>query len=87
MIMETIAVPFEADAVDRVKKAAAEAGLPLHEFIATAAERVADEQEALSAVSIPEEEASMARAMADIEAGQLVPHDEVFAKLDAKHGW
>ena len=85
--METIAVPFEADAVDRVKKAAAEAGLPLHEFIATAAERVADEQEALSAVSIPEEEASMARAMADIEAGRLVPHDEVFAKLDAKHGW
>ena len=85
--METIAVPFEADAVDRVKKAAAEAGLPLHEFIASAAERVADEQEALSAVSIPEEEASMARAMADIEAGRLVPHDEVFAKLDAKHGW
>ena len=85
--METIAVPFLDDAADRIKRAAAVDGVPLHEFIATAAERYAGEREALAASPTADEQEAMARAVADIAAGRLTPHDEVFAKLDAKHGW
>lgn len=85
--METIAVPFLEDAAARIKRAAAEDGVPLHEFIAAAAERYAGEREALAASPTPDEQAAMARAVADIAAGRLIPHEEVFARLDAKHGW
>lgn len=72
-IMETIAVPFLDDAADRIERAAAE--------------RYAGEREASATLPTPDEQAAMARAVADIAAGRLVPHDEVFARLDAKHGW
>ena len=39
--MATISIPLEADAYDRLKRAAAEIGMPVEAFIASAAERVA----------------------------------------------
>ena len=85
--VETVSVPLEADAYDRLKRAAAEIGMPLGEYIASAAEQVMQERQALSTAPTAEENAAIARAVADIEAGRLSSHDEVFARLDAKHGW
>ena len=85
--METVAVTFEDDTLTRLKKTAAESGVPLQAFIASAAEQVVEEREALAASATPEEEASMARAVADIQAGRVSDQDDVFARLDAKHGW
>lgn len=83
--METIAVPFEADAANRLKQAAAEDGVQLPDLIAAVANHWMEEREALSLSATADENAAMARAIADIEAGRLTDHDEVFARLDAKH--
>ena len=85
--METISVPFETDTVNRLKRAAAEDGVPVHELIASVTEQFMQERDALTAAPTAAEDEAMARAVADIEAGRLNSHDEVFARLDAKHGW
>ena len=85
--VETVSVSLEADAYDRLKRAAAESGVPLGEYIASAAEQVMQEREALRTEPTAEENAAISRAVADIEAGRLSSNDEVFARLDAKHGW
>lgn len=85
--METIEVPFEVEVAIRLKRAAAEEGVAVQELIASVTEQFMQDREALAASATPEQDAAMARAVADIEAGRLSAHDEVFARLDAKHGW
>ena len=49
--METIAMPFDTDAADRLKRAAAEIGMSVEAFVASAAEQVAAEQEGAAPLS------------------------------------
>ncbi|MDZ4362159.1 hypothetical protein [Brevundimonas sp.] len=83
--METIAVPFAVDAADRLKRAAAEIGMPLEEFIASAAEQFVTDNEAhLGAPLSPDQVASIRRGLEDVAAGRVYSHDEVFDELKAR---
>ncbi len=84
--METIAIPFDADAADRLKRAAAEIGMSLEEFIASAAEQVAADHEGQAGASLTEEQAaSIRRGLEDVAAGRLYDHSEVFDELRARY--
>ena len=72
--MATISIPLEADAYDRLKRAAAEIGMPVEAFIASAAQRVAAQI------------ASIRRGLEDVAAGRTFSHDEVFGELKARYG-
>ncbi len=73
--IETISVPFKTDAADRLKRAATEIGMPLEEFIASAAEQfVTDIEYPVSALS-PEQTASIERGLADVAAGRVKDFD------------
>jgi|TARA_R110002051_G_C8570395_1_gene475693 predicted transcriptional regulator len=81
-LMETIAVPFQSDAADRLKRAAAEIGMPLEAFIASAAEQfVTDNEARLGEPLSPEQVAAIERGLADVAAGQTSSHSEVFEEL------
>lgn len=83
--METIAVPFDADAADRLKRAAAEIGMPLEEFIASAAERLVTDTEAqFDAPLSTSQIASIRRGLEDVDAGRVYSHEEVFQELKAR---
>ena len=83
--METIAVPFETDAADRLKRAAAEIGMPLEEFIASAAEQVVTDGEAQLGAPLSEAQlASIRRGVEDVAAGRVYSHEEVFDELKAR---
>lgn len=80
--METIAVPLQADAADRLKRAAAEIGMPLEEFIASAAERfVADNEIRPGEPLTSEQVEEIQRGLADVAAGHAYSHEEVFGEL------
>ncbi len=83
--METIAVPFREDAADRLKRAAAEIGMPVGEFIASAAEGFIMDNEAhrgspLSADQIAQIEAGLAAE----REGRIVSNEEAEARLAAR---
>ena len=82
--METISVPFEADAADRLKRAAAEIGMPLEEFIASAAEQFVMDVEMTASTLSPDQAASIERGLADVAAGRTFSHDDVFSELKAR---
>lgn len=82
--METIAIPFETDAADRLKRAAAEIGMSLEAFVASAAEQVAAEQEVAAPLS-DDQAASIRRGLEDAAAGRVYDHDEVFADLKTRY--
>lgn len=83
--METIAVPFETDAADRLKRAAAEIGMPLEEFIASAAEQFVSYSEVhLGAPLSDEQVASIRRGVEDVAAGRVYSHEEVFGELKTR---
>ncbi|MFN3816561.1 hypothetical protein [Brevundimonas sp.] len=82
--METIAIPFETDAADRLKRAAAEIGMSVEAFVASAAEQIAAEQEAGAPLS-DDQIASIRRGLEDVAAGRVYDHDEVFAELKARY--
>lgn len=84
MSIETISVPFEADAADRLKRAAAEIGMPLEEFIASAAEQFVTAVEGPAASLSDEQRASIERGLQDVAAGRTFSHDDVFAELKAR---
>ena len=85
--VETISVPLEADAYDRLKRVAAEIGMPVEAFIAAAAEQVAADNEAqLGSPLSAEQVASIRRGLEDVAAGRTFSHDEVFGKLKARYG-
>ena len=79
--METISVPFESDAADRLKRAAAEIGMPLEEFIASAAEQFVTDSEMSASTLWSEQTASIERGLADVAAGRTFSHDDVFSEL------
>jgi len=83
--METITVSFEADTADRLKRAAAEIGMPVGEFIASAAEQFIMDNEAhfgapLSAGQIAHIEAGLAAE----REGRIVSNEEANAWLAAR---
>jgi len=83
--METIAVSFQEDAADRLKRAAAEIGMPVGEFIASAAERFVMDNDAhfgapLSADQIAHIEAGLAAE----REGRIVSNEEANARLAAR---
>ena len=83
--METIAVPFEEDTADRLKRAAAEIGMPVGEFIASAAEGFIMDNEVhrgapLSADQIAQIEAGLAAE----REGRIVSNEEADARLAAR---
>jgi predicted transcriptional regulator len=80
----TFTIELEPEAADLVRRVAESAGQRTEQFIAAAAELIAREE--ASAEPTSEEQAVMARALADVEAGRLTDHDEVFARLEAKYG-
>lgn len=83
--METISVPFQSDAVDRIKRAAAEIGMPVEEFIASAAEQFVNHSEAHLAAPLSEDQlASIRRGVEDVAAGRVYSHEEVFDELKAR---
>lgn len=82
--METIAIPFDKDAADRLKRAAAEIGMSVEAFVASAAEQVAAEQEGAAPLS-DDQIASIRRGLEDVAAGRVYDHDEVFAELKARY--
>lgn len=82
--METISVPFDTDAADRLKRAAAEIGMPLEEFIASAAEQFVTDVEGSAAVLSDEQRASIERGLQDVAAGRTFSHDDVFSELKAR---
>lgn len=82
--METIAIPFKTDAADRLKRAAAEIGMSLEAFVASAAEQVAAEQEIAAPLS-DDQAASIRRGLKDAAAGRVYNHDEVFAELKTRY--
>ncbi|MCA3698541.1 hypothetical protein [Brevundimonas sp.] len=85
--MATISIPLEADAYDRLKRAAAEIGMPVEAFIASAAERVAADNEAQFGSPLSAEQiASIRRGLEDVAAGRTFSHDEVFGELKARYG-
>jgi len=84
-MMETIAVPFREDAVNRLKRAAAEIGLPVAEFIAPAAEGFIMDNRAhrgspLSADQIAQIEAGLAAE----REGRIISNEEAEARLAAR---
>ena len=83
-MMETISVPLEADAADRLKRAAAEIGMPLAEFIASAAEQFVTDVENASPALSADQKASIERGLQDVAAGQIFSHDDVFTELKAR---
>lgn len=85
-MMETIAIPFEVDAADRLKRAAAEIGMSLEEFVASAAEQVAAEQEGQTGSPLSEaQKASIRRGLEDVAAGRVYDHAEIFDELKARY--
>lgn len=82
--IETISVPFRTDAADRLKRAAAEIGMPLEEFIASAAEQFVTDIEYPALALSPDQTASIERGLADVAAGRTFSHDDVFAELKAR---
>jgi predicted transcriptional regulator len=85
--VETIAVTLEADAFDRLKRAAAEIGMTVEAFIASAAEQVAANNEAQFGSPLSDEQvASIRRGLEDVAAGRTFSHDEVFGDLKARYG-
>ena len=82
--VETISVPFESDAADRLKRAAAEIGMPLEEFIASAAEQFVTDIEMSASTLSPDQTASIERGLADVAAGRTFSHDDVFSELRAR---
>ena len=82
--METISVSFESDAADRLKRAAAEIGMPLEEFIASAAEQFVTDIETSALTLSSEQTASIERGLADVAAGRTFSHDDVFSELKAR---
>ena len=82
--METISVQFEADAADRLKRAAAEIGMPLEDFIASAAEQFVTDVEMSATTLSTDQAASIERGLADAAAGRTFSHDEVFSELKAR---
>ncbi len=83
--METISVPFQSDAADRLKRAAAEIGMPLEVFIASAAEQfVTDNEARLGDPLSPEQVAAIERGLADVTAGRTSSHAEVFEELKVR---
>ena len=86
MSMETVAVPLDVDAADRLKRAAAEIGMSLEAFIASAAEQVAAEHEGQAGYALSEEQAaSIRRGLEDVAAGRLYNHAEVFDELKSRY--
>lgn len=86
--METIAVPFGDDAADRVKRRAADLGMPLGEFIAWAAEACSSEREAeFGAPLSPEQLASIRRGLEDVSAGRTLSQEEASAEVRERFGW
>lgn len=83
--METIAVPFREDAADRVKRAAAEIGMPVGEFIASAAEGFVMDKEVHRGAPLSAEQ--IARIEAGLTAereGRIVSNAEANARLAAR---
>lgn len=83
--METIAVLFRDDAADRLKRAAAEIGMPVSEFIASAAERfIMDGDTHLRAPLSPEQIAHIEAGLAAEREGRIVSNEEANARLAAR---
>ena len=83
--METIAVPFREDAADRLKRAAAEIGMPVGEFIASAAEGfVMDKDVHRGAPWSAEQIAQIEAGLTAEREGRIVPNEEANARLAAR---
>lgn len=83
--METIAVSFQEDAADRLKRAAAEIGMPVGEFIASAAERFLMDNDAhLGAPLSAEQIAHIEAGLAAEREGRIVSNEEANARLAAR---
>lgn len=83
--METIAVPFREDTADRLRRAAAEIGMPVGEFIASAAEGFITDNEVhrgspLSADQIAQIEAGLTAE----REGRIISTVEAEARLAAR---
>jgi predicted transcriptional regulator len=80
--METIAVPFRDDAADRLKRAAATIGMPVGEFIASAAEQfVAGNDAHLGAPLSAEQVAQIEAGLTAEREGRIVSNEEAEARL------
>lgn len=83
--METIAVPFREDAADRLKRAAAEIGMPIGEFIASAAEGfVMDKDVHRGAPLSAEQIAQIEAGLAAEQEGRIFSNEEANARLAAR---
>jgi predicted transcriptional regulator len=83
--METIAVSFREDAADRLKRAAAEIGMPIGEFIASAAEGfVMDKDVHRGAPLSAEQIAQIEAGLAAEQKGRIVSNEEANARLAAR---
>jgi predicted transcriptional regulator len=83
--METIAVPFRDDAADRLKRAAAAIGMPIGEFIASAAEQfITDHDAHLGAPLSADQIAQIEAGLAAEREGRIVSNEEANARLAAR---
>lgn len=85
--MNTVTIELEPELAEGLNRAAGERSTSVEILLVSAARRLLDEDAACVDEPTDEEAESMSRALEDLRAGRLTDHDEVFAKLDAKHGW
>jgi hypothetical protein len=83
--VETIAVPFRDDAADRLKRAAAEIGMPLGEFIASVAERFVAESDVHLGAPLSSEQITHIEAGLKAEReGRIISNEEAAMRLAAR---
>ncbi len=85
--MATFTVEFNQAMSDAVTKAAAERHIPVEELIACAAEVFLAEDSIPFDAFTAEDIAAIEEGMAQLRRGEGIPHDEVMARINAKHGW
>lgn len=85
--MTTLMLELEPELAEGLSRAAVERSTSVEELVRSAAWRLLADDDAEVDAPTPEEAASMRRSLEDVRAGRLTDTDDVFAKLDAKHGW
>lgn len=83
--MSTITIELDDRKLAELKSRAGEAGISVEQFaqevLEAHAEEIATDDFTL------EQRAAIEVGLKAISEGRVVPHNEVFAKLDAKYGW
>jgi predicted transcriptional regulator len=81
--MSTITIELDKERLARLKAWAKEAGVPAEELASSLLEQQLHEEAADDFT--PDQRVAIEAGLAAIERGDVVPHDEVFAKLEARY--